>query len=83
MAVVHTPSLAAEIQSELRSSNQTIWYQVGHALINGHEPLTWYIGGTTPDWSATPLAIAVAIEDDASKLALDIGNTLLNLSVSP
>lgn len=83
VAVVHTPSLAAEIQSELRSSNQTIWYQVGHALINGQEPLTWYIGGTTPDWSATPLAIAVAIEDDASKLALDIGNTLLNLSVSP
>ncbi len=83
MAVVHTPSLSAEIQSELHSSNQTIWYQIGHALINQKETLTWYIGGTTAEWSATPLAIAVAIEADASDLALNIGNTLLNLSATP
>ncbi len=83
VAVVHTPSLSAEIQSELHSSNQTIWYQIGHALINQKETLTWYIGGTTAEWSATPLAIAVAIEADASDLALNIGNTLLNLSATP
>lgn len=82
VAVVYTPSLAAELQSELRSSNQTIWYQIGHALINQEEPLTWYIGGTTPEWSATPLAIAVAIEADTSDLALTIGSTLLNLSAT-
>ena len=82
VAVVYTPSLAAELQSELRSSNHTIWYQIGHALINQEEPLTWYIGGTTPEWSATPLAIAVAIEADTSDLALTIGSTLLNLSAT-
>ncbi len=84
VAVVYTPSLSTEIQADLRSSTQTIWYQVGHAMINLEEPLTWYIGGTTPEWSATPLAIAIAIEEDAPALALTIGNTLLNfLSVSP
>ena len=84
VAVVFTPSLSAEIQADLRSSTQTIWYQIGHAWINQEEPLTWYIGGTTPEWSATPLAIAIAIEEDAPDLALTIGNTLLNfLSVSP
>jgi cell division protein FtsW (lipid II flippase) len=84
VAVVFTPSLSAEIQANLRSSTQTIWYQIGHAWINQEEPLTWYIGGTTPEWSATPLAIAIAIEEDAPDIALTIGNTLLNfLSVSP
>jgi cell division protein FtsW (lipid II flippase) len=83
VAVVFTPSLSAEIQADLRSSTQTIWYQIGHAWINQEEPLTWYIGGTTPEWSATPLAIAIAIEEDAPDIALTIGNTLLNfLSVS-
>ena len=82
VTAVYTPSLAAEIQADLRSSTQAIWYQTGHALINQKEPLTWYIGGTTPEWSATPLAIAIAIEEDASDLALTIGNTLLNLSAT-
>lgn len=82
VTVVHTPNLSAEIQSELLSNTQTIWYQIGHALINQDEPLTWYIGGTTPEWSATPLAIAIAIEEDASDLALTIGNTLLNLAAA-
>ncbi len=77
-----SPELAEETRLALASDSQTIWYQVGHALINQTEPLTWYIGGTTPEWSATPLAIAIAIEADNPDLALTIGRTLLNLSVS-
>lgn len=80
--VVLSENLSEEIQDNLRSDTQTIWYQIGHALINQEEPLTWYIGGTTPEWSAAPLAIAIAIEEEAPELALQIGNTLLNLSVS-
>ncbi len=83
VAEVFTSNISTEIQSGLLSSTQTIWYQIGHALINQNEPLTWYIGGTTAGWSATPLAIAVAIEENAPNLALTIGNALLNLSVTP
>ncbi len=80
--VVLSESLAEEIQGELHAKTQSIWYQTGHALINQEEPLTWFIGGTTPEWSATPLAIAIAIEENAPELAMKIGNTLLSLSVS-
>lgn len=82
VSTVLIPSLSAEVQAPLLSDTRPIWYQVGHAMINEEEPLTWYIGGTTPEWSATPLAIAIAIEEDASDLALSIGNTLLNVSIS-
>lgn len=81
-AVVYTPSLSADIQNGLSSSTQTIWFQLGHAMINQEEPLTWYIGGTTADWSATPLAIAIAIEEDTPDLAISIGETLLKLSIT-
>ncbi len=76
---VLTQTQVAGIRAELLSNQQKIWYQIGHALINQTEPLTWYIGGTTPGSISTPLAIAVAIEENAPGLAITIGETLLNL----
>ena len=74
-------SIVRQIQAELSASKQTIWYQTGHAILDDEQPLTWYIGGTTPEWSATPLAVAIALEENAPDLAQSIGGTLITLSV--
>jgi len=69
---------ALRVRERLSAEKQAIWYQIGHATMADGEPLTWYIGGTTPEWTGTPLAIAIAIEGSQPALALQIGSALLN-----
>lgn len=46
-------------------------------------PLTWHLAGTLPDWSGTPLALVVLLEENNSKLASEIGDALLNAALQP
>jgi len=70
---------SARLRASLAGNNETFWFQSGHALTRDDKILTWYIGGTTENWVATPLAIAVAIESNAPELAQTIGGSLLSL----
>ena len=70
---------AARLRASLPGSDAAFWFQSGHALTRDGKILTWYIGGTTDNWVATPLAIAVAIESNAPDLAQTIGSSLLSL----
>ena len=45
--------------------------------------VTWYIGGTLPDWSGSPLAIAVLLEQDNPTLAAEIGRKTLQAAMQP
>ncbi|MBN1449692.1 MAG: hypothetical protein JW963_01640, partial [Anaerolineales bacterium] len=49
----------------------------------GKTPQTWYLAGTLPDWSGTPLALVVLLEEDNPKLAEEIGGELLNMALQP
>ena len=69
----------ARLRTSLIGDDPAFWFQSGHALTRDGKILTWYIGGTTEDWVATPLAIAVAIESNAPDLAQTIGSSLLSL----
>jgi cell division protein FtsW (lipid II flippase) len=40
--------------------------------------LTWYLAGTLPDWSGTPLALVVLLEETDRPLAGSIGQKLLD-----
>ena len=70
----------ARLRASLLGNDPAFWFQSGHALTRDGKILTWYIGGTTEKWVATPLAIAVAIESNAPDLAQTIGSSLLSLS---
>jgi hypothetical protein len=67
------------VRASLIGNDEAFWFQSGHALTRDGQILTWYIGGTTEDWVATPLAIAVAIESNDPGLAQTIGSSLLSL----
>lgn len=69
----------ARLRTSLLGDDPAFWFQSGHAQTRDGKILTWYIGGTTEDWVATPLAIAVAIESNAPDLAQTIGSSLLSL----
>jgi len=49
----------------------------------GETPLTWYLAGTLPDWSGTPLALVILLEENNSTLAIQIGGDLLNTALQP
>ncbi len=70
---------SARLRAFLPGNEEAFWFQSGHALTQDGNILTWYIGGTTEAWVATPLAIAVAIESNAPDLAQTIGSSLLSL----
>ena len=73
-------SIAAQrLRKSLIGSDDAFWFQSGHAQTRDGSILTWYIGGTTEDWIATPLAVAVAVESNAPDLAQKIGSSLLSL----
>jgi len=44
--------------------------------------LTWYLAGTLPDWSGTPLALVVLLEETSPDFVHEIGTYLLNAALS-
>jgi hypothetical protein len=61
---------------------QNYWSHVGEA--EGDEsPVTWFIGGTPPNWQATPLVVVVLLEEDNVQLAEEIGSELLTAAMNP
>jgi cell division protein FtsW (lipid II flippase) len=60
---------------------ESYWEYTGQASQDG-SIITWYLGGTLPDWQGTPLAVVVALEEDNTYLARLIGESLLAGSLS-
>jgi hypothetical protein len=46
-------------------------------------PLTWHLAGTLPDWSGTPLALVILLEEENPILAEKIGGELLDTALQP
>ena len=55
---------------------------VGEAQSN-ESPVTWFIGGTPPNWQASPLVVVVLLEDDNARLAEEVGRELLSAAMNP
>lgn len=73
---------ADEIAQSLTKEAQSYWSHVGEA--ESEESLvTWFIGGTPPNWGATPLVVVVLLEEDNVQLAQDIGSELLTAAMNP
>jgi membrane peptidoglycan carboxypeptidase len=45
--------------------------------------ITWYLAGTLPDWSGTPLSLVVLLEEHNRELANTIGNSLIITAQKP
>jgi cell division protein FtsW (lipid II flippase) len=58
------------------AGRQPFWEYTGQATQND-SIITWYLGGTLPDWQGTPLAVVITLEEDNTYLARKIGQSLL------
>ena len=79
---VAEPSQADAAASSFLVKSRSYWEYVGQAS-QKDSLITWYLGGTLPDWQGTPLAVVVALEEDNIYLARQIGRTLLDGSLQP
>lgn len=68
------PGPFARETAQSLASESPYW---SYTSTNGETPLTWYLAGTLPDWSGTPLALVVVLEEDNSAQAKIIGENLI------
>lgn len=61
---------------------EAFWEVIGQAR-QGEVVVTWYIGGTLADWQGTPLAVAIALEEENIHLARQVGRSLLTAAMQP
>ncbi|MCJ7695992.1 MAG: hypothetical protein MUO40_11295, partial [Anaerolineaceae bacterium] len=61
----------------LQAESELFWFTIGYASTSTGEPLTWYLGGTLPEWQGTPLAVAIVLEKYDPILAQELGRLLL------
>lgn len=79
------PAISANSPSAvnlLADTNTPTWHTVGTAWASDRQ-ITWYIGGTLAEWSGTPLAMAVVLEENNPQAALQIGSSLFRSTLLP
>ncbi len=76
------PSAGDEAALSYLAESQAYWQHLGQAEEKDGF-VTWYIGGTPPNWQATPLVIVVLIEGNNPSLAQQIGQELLTGAMKP
>lgn len=47
------------------------------------QTVTWYLGGTLPNWQGVPVAVTVLLEEDNTILAGQIGQAVLQSAIQP
>jgi len=62
--------------------SQSYWQHVGLAQ-EADSFVTWFIGGTPPNWQATPLVVVVLLEENNKRIAERIGIELLVDAMHP
>ncbi len=81
--VTAIPASAADQAAEaFLVQGDAFWEFVGQAR-QEDVTITWYLGGTQPNWQGTPLAVVIALEEDDPALARLVGRELLNAAMTP
>jgi len=73
---------ASQAALALQAGERPYWESMGRFESRAN-PVTWYLGGSLPDWQGVPLVVVVALEADNPVLAREIGRGLLEFALSP
>lgn len=69
------PTYSANLD-QLQSTEGSFWSVVVN-LSSNQGNLTWYIGGTTSEWSGQPFALALVLEENDPSLTKSVGDAVL------
>ncbi|MEP0807520.1 MAG: FtsW/RodA/SpoVE family cell cycle protein [Chloroflexota bacterium] len=75
-------SAAEEAAQSFVRDGENFWSHVSRAQ-GAESAVAWFIGGTLPNWQASPLAVVVALEGGSVSDAGQIGRELLNAAMTP
>ncbi|HEY5670188.1 MAG TPA: FtsW/RodA/SpoVE family cell cycle protein [Anaerolineales bacterium] len=67
----------------LAVESQPVWQITTSAADDAGQFVSWFVGGTLPEWSGAPLAIAVVLEENNPQLAEEIGRNVLQQAMMP
>jgi cell division protein FtsW (lipid II flippase) len=76
---VFPQGIARQAATMLASDSLAIWESI--AIAGQTSPVTWFLGGTLPDWEGIPVVVAVLLEEKNPDLAAEIGEELLSLII--
>lgn len=66
----------------MQNATLPVWQSVSTAL-SADKEISWYLGGTIPEWQATPLVLALVLEDGTPSQAREIGSAMLQTMTLP
>jgi cell division protein FtsW (lipid II flippase) len=67
----------------LAVEDSSLWQSLATAPNGPGQFVTWFAGGTLPEWGGPPLAAAVLLEENDTALAEQIGQGILNEAMQP
>jgi len=76
------PGSSAKAALSLASPGNPFW-EFASGQREEKSAISWYLAGTLPNWQGTPLAVAVALEEDRRGLAQEIGRGVLQKAIQP
>jgi cell division protein FtsW (lipid II flippase) len=79
---VISASAADETAGSLIVDGQSFWSHTGQGE-SKESTVTWFIGGTPPNWQASPMVVVVLLEKNDVELAQRIGQGLLLDAMNP
>jgi hypothetical protein len=81
-AVALTSGSAQEAVDLLSISDLPIWESVS-SVESGEGQVHWYLAGTLPQWSGSPLSLALVLETGSAAEAQEIGRDILASALTP
>jgi cell division protein FtsW (lipid II flippase) len=75
---VYSSSTSNSIQLLTQLNDLPVWGVVGRGISGTDSSVTWFVGGTTRQWTGIPIAIAIALEKDDPQQAFEIGQSILS-----
>ncbi|MGE5223394.1 MAG: FtsW/RodA/SpoVE family cell cycle protein [Omnitrophica WOR_2 bacterium] len=80
---VFPPGVTESLTKSMAVEGQPFWQSVAIAFNGPDKYLTWYNGGTFPNWKGTSLAITLLLEENNPELAVKIGQQVLQSALQP
>ncbi len=71
------PSSSTELIEMMQVPQSPYWLVTSITENEQGEPITWFIGGTTPEWQGQPLAVVVVLEEYNPTLTRQVGALLI------
>jgi hypothetical protein len=77
-----TNEFAANATAGQLAAPEALFWQTTARALNGDKTIVWYLAGTLPSWSGSPLTLVVLLEEDDPAAVQQIGSALMQQALA-